>query len=76
MAFKKTNDVGRNAEISEEELEQEEIHVQVENIDVKFHNPYKSKEEAQDAVETEEIVNLPADNDKNTPYFTTRFIEF
>ena len=44
MAFKKTDDVGQNVEISAEELEQEEIHVEMEHSDAKFHNPYEVEE--------------------------------
>lgn len=39
MEFKKTNDIGRNAEISKEELEQGKILVEVEHVDAKLHNP-------------------------------------
>lgn len=38
MAFKKIDDIGRNAKIFEEEVEQEEILVKVEHLDVELHN--------------------------------------
>lgn len=44
MTFNKKDDVGRNAEISEEELEHEEIPVEVEHSDVELHNPDEVKE--------------------------------
>ena len=46
MVFNKIDDAGWNAEISKDELEQEEIHIEVKNNDVEFHNPYEFKEEA------------------------------
>lgn len=49
MAFKKSNNAGRNAEISEEELEHEEILVEMVHNDAELHNPYEVKEEAHDA---------------------------
>ena len=39
MAFKKTNDVVRSAEVSDEELEQVEIPVEVEHVDAELHIP-------------------------------------
>lgn len=44
MVFKKANNDGRNAKISEEGLEYEEIHVKVEHSDVELHNPCEVRE--------------------------------
>ena len=57
MAFKKIDDAGRNAEISEEELEQEEILVEVEHSDAELHNPDEVEEEARVTDEDEETGN-------------------
>src|ERR1051325_11967287 len=56
MAFKKTNDVGRSAEVSDKELEQVEIPVEVEHVDAELHIPDKV-EEAEDADEVEETTD-------------------
>ena len=56
MAFKKTDDVGRSAEVSNEELEQVEIPVEVEHVDAELHIPNKV-EEAEDADEVEETAD-------------------
>src|ERR1044072_5311851 len=53
MAFKKTDNVGRSAEVSDEELEHVEIPVEMEHVDVELHISYKVKE-AEDADEVEE----------------------
>jgi hypothetical protein len=52
MTFKKINDVSRSEEISEEEMEQEEILVKVEHVDVKLRILDQVEEEAQDAENT------------------------
>lgn len=49
MTFKKTDDVGRSTKISEEEMEKEEIHVEVEHVDTRLNNP--------DEIEVKEIDN-------------------
>jgi hypothetical protein len=54
MDFKKTDDVSRNARISEEEMEQEEILIEVEHVDVELRIPDQVEEEAQDVEDTEE----------------------
>ena len=45
--FKKIDDTGQNVEISEEELEQENIHIEVEHSDDELHNPDEVEEEAE-----------------------------
>ena len=57
MAFKKTDDVSRSAQIFEEELEHEEIHVEVEHNDAELHNPEEVGEEARVVDEDEETNN-------------------
>lgn len=57
MAFKKTDDVGLNAEIYEEELKQEEILIKVEHVDVELHNPDEVEEEAKVVNKVEETDN-------------------
>src|SRR3954465_5682219 len=49
MAFKKTDDVGRSTETSDEEVEQVEIPVEVEHVDAELHIPDEVEEEAEDA---------------------------
>lgn len=44
MVFKKTDDVGRSIKIFVEEMEQEEIHVEIEHSDAAFHNPDEVEE--------------------------------
>src|SRR3954469_4973645 len=51
MAFKKTDDVGRSTETSDEELEQVEIPVEVEHGDIELHIPDEVEEEVEDAEE-------------------------
>lgn len=46
MMVKKMDDIGRNAEISKEEIEQEEIPFEVEHIVVELHNPNEVEEDA------------------------------
>ena len=55
--FKKTGDAGRSAEISDEELEQVEIPVEVEHSDAELHDPDEVEEETEAAVEDEETDN-------------------
>lgn len=40
VALKKINDISRSAQIFEEELEHEEIHVEVEHVDTEMCIPY------------------------------------
>src|SRR3954469_12737999 len=49
MAFKKTDDVSRSTETSNEELEHVEIPVEVEHVDVELHIPDEVEEEVEDA---------------------------
>lgn len=44
MAFKKTDDAGRNAKISDEQQEHGEIYVKVEHSDGELHNTYEVEE--------------------------------
>ena len=44
MAFKKIDDVCWSTKISEEDLEQEETHVEVEHSDVELHDPDEVEE--------------------------------
>src|SRR4051812_11190612 len=53
MAFKKTDDDGRNVE----ELEQVEIPVEVEHVDAELHILDEVKEEAEDAEEVKETID-------------------
>src|SRR3954465_3159116 len=53
MAFKKTDDVGRSTETSDEELEQVEIPVEVEHVDTELHIPDEVEEEAENAEDEE-----------------------
>lgn len=45
MAFKKIDDIGRNAKISEEDQEHEQIIVEVEHSNAELHNPDEFEEE-------------------------------
>ena len=56
MAFKKTDDVGRSVEISDEELEQGVIPVEVEHVDAELRIPNKLKEEAEEARELRKLL--------------------
>ena len=56
MAFKKNDDVGRSAELSDEELKQVEIPIEVEHVDSELHILDKVKE-AEYADEVKEISN-------------------
>ena len=53
MTFKKTDDVSRSAQISEEEIEQEEIPVEVEHVDAELRIPHQVEETTQDVEDTE-----------------------
>ena len=57
MALKIYDDVDRSAEISDEELEQWEIPVEVEHVDAELCILSKVEEEAEDAEEVEETVD-------------------
>lgn len=57
MTFKKTDDFSQSTKVYGEELEQEEIHVEVEHNDVELHNPYEVEEQAQADDEDEETDN-------------------
>lgn len=55
--LKKIDGAGRNAKISEEDQEHEEIPVEVEHSDAELHNPNEVEEEAQVVDEYEETDN-------------------
>ena len=57
MAFKKIGDIGPSSKISEEELEQGDIRVEVEHSDAELHDPDEVEEEAEASVEYEETDN-------------------
>ena len=57
MAFKKTYVVGQSSEISDEELEQGEIPIEVEHVDAELRILDEVEEEAEDTQEVEETVD-------------------